>query len=47
MDAAAKPFDDIRNLLRSLPGPDEQARKAVRAREGQLTKPAGSLGRLE
>ena len=21
MDAAAKPFDDIRNLLRSLPGP--------------------------
>jgi nicotinate-nucleotide--dimethylbenzimidazole phosphoribosyltransferase len=45
--AAAKPFDDIRNLLRSLPGPDEKVREAVRAREGQLTKPAGSLGRLE
>ena len=47
MDAAAKPFDDIRNLLKSLPGPDEQALAAVRAREAQLTKPAGSLGRLE
>ena len=47
MDAAAKPFDDIRNLLRALPGPDEKALAAARAREGQLTKPAGSLGRLE
>jgi nicotinate-nucleotide--dimethylbenzimidazole phosphoribosyltransferase len=47
MTAAAKPFDDIRRLLRSLPGPDEEARAAVRAREGELTKPAGSLGRLE
>jgi nicotinate-nucleotide--dimethylbenzimidazole phosphoribosyltransferase len=47
MDAAAKPFDDIRNLIKSLPGPNEQALAAVRAREAQLTKPAGSLGRLE
>jgi nicotinate-nucleotide--dimethylbenzimidazole phosphoribosyltransferase len=47
MDAPAKPFDDIRNLLRALPRPDEQIRAKVRAREGQLTKPAGSLGRLE
>ncbi|HLW93441.1 MAG TPA: nicotinate-nucleotide--dimethylbenzimidazole phosphoribosyltransferase [Roseiarcus sp.] len=47
MNSAAKPFDDIRNLLKSMPGPDEKALAAVREREGQLTKPAGSLGRLE
>ncbi len=41
------PFDDIRNLIASLPGPDEQAVAAVRARDSVLTKPAGSLGRLE
>ena len=41
------PFDDIRELLRSLPGPDNDAVAAVRARDGQLTKPAGALGRLE
>jgi nicotinate-nucleotide--dimethylbenzimidazole phosphoribosyltransferase len=41
------PFDDIRDLLRRMPGPDEAAREAVRAREANLTKPAGSLGRLE
>ncbi len=47
MDASAKPFDDIRNLLRALPGPDEKALAAASARESELTKPAGSLGRLE
>jgi nicotinate-nucleotide--dimethylbenzimidazole phosphoribosyltransferase len=41
------PFDDFRALLNSLPGPDEQAASAARAREATLTKPAGSLGRLE
>ena len=41
------PFDDIRALLRTMPGPDEAAATAVREREAQLTKPAGSLGRLE
>jgi nicotinate-nucleotide--dimethylbenzimidazole phosphoribosyltransferase len=41
------PFDDIRALLRDLPAPDEKALAAARARQGQLTKPAGSLGRLE
>ncbi len=30
-----------------MPGPDEAASAAAREREGQLTKPAGSLGRLE
>tara|TARA_Y100000813_G_scaffold56030_1_gene39348 strand:- start:1692 stop:2720 length:1029 start_codon:yes stop_codon:yes gene_type:complete len=34
-------------LLADLPGPDAAALAAVQAREGQLTKPAGSLGRLE
>jgi nicotinate-nucleotide--dimethylbenzimidazole phosphoribosyltransferase len=41
------PFDDFRELLRNLPGPDMRAVEAVRARDSQLTKPAGSLGRLE
>lgn len=38
---------DIRSLLRSIPGPDAAAAAACDAREPQLTKPAGSLGRLE
>ncbi|MBT5494650.1 MAG: nicotinate-nucleotide--dimethylbenzimidazole phosphoribosyltransferase [Alphaproteobacteria bacterium] len=36
-----------RNLLAGLPGPDESAREAAAKRQAQLTKPAGSLGRLE
>ena len=47
LSASALPFEDIRNLLRQLPGPDQQAAAVVRAREAELTKPAGSLGRLE
>ncbi|MTH97554.1 nicotinate-nucleotide--dimethylbenzimidazole phosphoribosyltransferase [Roseibium sp. RKSG952] len=43
----ALPFDDIRNLVRSMPGPDEEATQAVRSRDAQLTKPAGALGKLE
>lgn len=41
------PFDDIRELIGRMPGPDEAAVAAVRERDRQLTKPAGSLGRLE
>lgn len=41
------PFDDIRNLFAQMPGPDAEAAQAVRDREGTLTKPPGSLGRLE
>ena len=44
---ASRPFDDVRALLLKMPGPDEAAIAAAREREGQLTKPAGSLGRLE
>ena len=42
-----RPFDDFRALLAAMPGPDETALSAVRARDRNLTKPAGSLGRLE
>ena len=47
MSTAASPFDDIRQLIVSMPGPDEAAVETVRARDRQLTKPEGSLGRLE
>lgn len=41
------PFDDIRALVGQMPPADEAAIAAVRARDAVLTKPAGSLGRLE
>ena len=44
---SARPFDDIRGLLRDLPGPDEAAIAKVRGRDATLTKPPGSLGRME
>lgn len=47
LSPSALPFDDIRNLVRQMPGPDEEAVAEVRARDAQLTKPAGSLGKLE
>jgi nicotinate-nucleotide--dimethylbenzimidazole phosphoribosyltransferase len=40
-------LDAVRGLLRGLPGPDEAAAAACRARDGELTKPPGALGRLE
>lgn len=40
-------LDDFRALLRTVPGPDAAAEAAWAAREPLLTKPAGSLGRLE
>ena len=43
----ATTFDEIRQLLASLPGPDLEAGAAAVARESQLTKPDGALGRLE
>lgn len=45
--ASALPFDDIRHLVSTMPGPDEAARAAARTRQGQLLKPPGALGRLE
>jgi nicotinate-nucleotide--dimethylbenzimidazole phosphoribosyltransferase len=40
-------FAEIRRLLDVMPGPNDAAAAAARAREAQLTKPAGALGRLE
>ncbi len=45
--ASGLPFDDIRNLMHMLPEADTQAVAAVRLRDRELTKPPGSLGRLE
>lgn len=41
------PFDDIRALVAGMPAADLAAVEAIRARDRQLTKPAGSLGRME
>jgi nicotinate-nucleotide--dimethylbenzimidazole phosphoribosyltransferase len=40
-------LDEIRRLLANMPGPDLEAGTLAAAREAQLTKPAGALGRLE
>jgi nicotinate-nucleotide--dimethylbenzimidazole phosphoribosyltransferase len=40
-------LDELRALCREVPGRDEAAVGAVLARQGRLTKPPGSLGRLE
>src|SRR6202049_3950702 len=45
-DPAAN-LDEIRALLSQLPGPDLAAGTAAAARQAQLTKPPGALGRLE
>ena len=37
--ATGLPFDDIRNLMRDMPGPDRDAVAKCRAREAKLTKP--------
>ena len=50
MTTTTKPpasLDEIRRLLCELPGPDLAARAAAEARQAQLLKPPGSLGRLE
>jgi nicotinate-nucleotide--dimethylbenzimidazole phosphoribosyltransferase len=40
-------LDDIRDLCRNLPEGDERAASGVQERQAILTKPPGSLGRLE
>ena len=37
----------LEQVLRSIREPDQEARRQARERQGQLTKPPGSLGRLE
>jgi nicotinate-nucleotide--dimethylbenzimidazole phosphoribosyltransferase len=43
----APTFDEMRRILRDLPGPDLEAQTHVVRRQTELTKPPGSLGRLE
>jgi len=40
-------FEEMRRILRELPGPDLAAQTDVVRRQAELTKPPGSLGRLE
>ncbi|MHA1164033.1 MAG: nicotinate-nucleotide--dimethylbenzimidazole phosphoribosyltransferase [Alphaproteobacteria bacterium] len=40
-------WEKLASSLDALPGPDEQAREAARARQDTLTKPQGALGKLE
>ncbi|MEO3427689.1 nicotinate-nucleotide--dimethylbenzimidazole phosphoribosyltransferase [Pelagibius sp. CAU 1746] len=40
-------LEEIRDLLKALPEADAEAEEIARERQAQLTKPAGSLGRLE
>ena len=40
-------MDEIRRVFADLPAPDDAALRAAEARNGQLTKPPGALGRLE
>lgn len=40
-------FDEMREIIAGFPGPNTNALENARAREGQLTKPQGALGRLE
>ena len=47
MPATGLPFDDIRALLKTMPQAGDGFIDDVRARDRELTKPAGSLGRME
>ncbi len=47
MTEPAASLDEMRALLAHLPGPDLEAGSAAARRQAQLTKPAGSLGRIE
>ena len=47
MPASGLPFDDIRALLPLMPEASDRAEAAVRERQAELTKPAGSLGKLD
>ena len=43
----ATALDDIRALFQLMPEPSRRAVEAVEQRQRELTKPTGSLGRLE
>jgi nicotinate-nucleotide--dimethylbenzimidazole phosphoribosyltransferase len=46
-ERAAASLDEIRRILHEMPGPDRESADRTAAREAGLTKPPGSLGRLE
>jgi nicotinate-nucleotide--dimethylbenzimidazole phosphoribosyltransferase len=46
-DAPVRSLDEVRSLLSTLPAADAAAAAAVTARENNLLKPPGALGRLE
>ena len=47
MNDAPRSLSDLHRLIKNAPPADEDALQAARARQAILTKPAGSLGRLE
>jgi len=47
MNGQTPTFEEMRRILRDLPGPDLEAQTKVVQRQAELTKPPGSLGRLE
>lgn len=47
MNSPPATFEEMRQILRQLPGPDQTAQTEVVKRQMELTKPPGSLGRLE
>ncbi len=47
MSDAPQSLQDLHKLIAAVPAGDENALQAARARQAVLTKPAGSLGRLE
>lgn len=46
-EAPFSSIEEFRGVLAGLPGPDTAAVAGAQARNGQLTKPPGALGRLE
>ncbi|HHB81647.1 MAG TPA: nicotinate-nucleotide--dimethylbenzimidazole phosphoribosyltransferase, partial [Aliiroseovarius sp.] len=46
-DAPFTSLESFRAVLEQAPGPDAVARAGAEARNAQLTKPMGALGRLE
>ena len=47
MNTTFQSAQDVAETLSNLPAPDKDAIAAAASRQAMLTKPAGSLGRLE
>lgn len=44
--AESSPFDDVRRLVSTAPGADEQALDSAQSRQHEIAQPSGELGRL-